>query len=97
MSALCRTQNSGFTERDCLKLEELEKIPFDERKNLLIDTEQLFSSNPKVYLNSFLAKLAMDGNCIYQKKAGYSFSEKTLSLIHIYAEQELINLISSGL
>lgn len=77
MSALCRTQNSGFTESDCLKLEELEKIPFDERKNLLIDTEQLFSSNPKVYLNSFLVKLAMDGNCIYQKKAGYSFSEKT--------------------
>ncbi len=77
MSALCRTQNSGFTDRDCLKIEELERISSEERKKLLIDTEQLFSSNPKVYLNSFFAKLAKDGNCIYQKKAGFEFAEKT--------------------
>lgn len=69
MSSLCRTRNSGFTEKDCLKIEELEKIPYDERKKLLIDTEQLFSSIPKVSLNSFFAKLAKDGNCIYQKKS----------------------------
>lgn len=77
MSSLCRTRNSGFTEKDCLKIEELEKIPYDERKKLLIDTEQLFSSIPKVSLNSFFAKLAKDGNCIYQKKAGYNFTSGT--------------------
>ncbi|MEE0834801.1 MAG: tRNA pseudouridine(55) synthase TruB [Clostridia bacterium] len=77
MSSLCRTRNSGFTEKDCLKIEELEKTPYDERKKLLIDTEQLFSSIPKVSLNSFFAKLAKDGNCIYQKKAGYNFTSGT--------------------
>lgn len=77
MSSLCRTRNSGFTEKDCLKIEELEKIPYDERKKLLIDTEQLFSSIPQVSLNSFFAKLAKDGNCIYQKKAGYNFTSGT--------------------
>ena len=77
MSSLCRTRNSGFTEKDCLKIEELEKIPYDDRKKLLIDTEQLFSSIPKVSLNSFFAKLAKDGNCIYQKKAGYNFTSGT--------------------
>lgn len=77
MSSLCRTENSGFTERDCVTLAQLDKMTESERIDMLSDIETLFSDLPAVHLTDFFARLAADGNSLFQKKIGCTFVDGT--------------------
>jgi len=70
MSALTRCASGGFTIEKSFTLEELESLSSKERLNRLEPTESLFSALPIVKLPPFFARLARDGNEIYQKKLG---------------------------
>lgn len=77
MSSLCRTENSGFTEGECVTLAQLGEMSQEERVRALRDTETLFSDLPAVQLPEFFARLASDGNSLFQKKIGCAFEEGT--------------------
>ena len=77
MSSLCRTENSGFTERDCVTLAQLAEMTESERMHALSDIETLFSDLPAVHLSDFFARLAADGNSLFQKKIGCTFEDGT--------------------
>ena len=72
MSALCRTEASGFSLSDAITLEELEALPEEERVARVRPTEQLFSDKIRVDLPDFFARLAHSGLEIYLKKIGES-------------------------
>lgn len=73
MAALERKKNSGFDIKDSYKLPDIESMSLDERKNLLIPTEELFKDLPKTELPSFFAHLASCGAEIYQHKIKTDF------------------------
>ncbi len=68
MAALERTEAGGFDISGAHTVEQLEKMSADEREALLIPTERLFESLPKVTLTEFYEKLCRNGCEIYLKK-----------------------------
>lgn len=74
MSSLERRASGEFNISECVSLEELEKMTEQERFALIKPTETLFSNLPKLTFPPFFEKLAKNGNEIYQKKIGTSFS-----------------------
>ena len=73
MAALKRTETGGFDLSRSHTVEELEEMTQEELSHLLIPTEQLFASLPKVILSPFFEKLCRGGCEIYEKKLGVSF------------------------
>lgn len=73
MTALERTEISGFSIENARSVIELEEMSMDERLALLIPTEQLFSDLPAIHLPAFYEKLCRSGCEIYLKKLGISF------------------------
>lgn len=77
MSSLKRLASGNFDIDDCVTLDGLEAMTYDERIALLRPTESLFAELEAVKLPAFFEKLSRDGNQIYQKKIGTSYPEGT--------------------
>ncbi len=70
MSALCRTEASGFSLSDAHTLEELEGMMTDELWRAVLPTEVIFRDRKKLTLSDFYSRLAKCGAEIYLKKIG---------------------------
>ena len=70
MAALERGEACGFDLSMAHSLEEIETLSYEERINLLIPTERLFSNLPQIRLSAFFEKLSRSGCEIYLKKIG---------------------------
>lgn len=73
MASLERTEACGISIEECHIFEEIEKMPEDDRKKLLLPTERLFAELESVKLPTFFEKLFRDGCPIYQKKIKTDF------------------------
>lgn len=70
MSALERTEASGFVLKDAYTLSELERMSEEERLSSVLAVERVFEGLKKVVLQPFFARLASCGVEIYLKKIG---------------------------
>lgn len=68
MSALCRTEASGYTLDMAHTLAEIEAMSEVEREALIFPTEHIFRLLPEIKLPEFFARLAHSGLEIYLKK-----------------------------
>ena len=59
-------------------LEQIEQMSEEERRAVLIETEELFASLPSVSLGEFFERLSRSGSEIYQKKikTGYAIGQR---------------------
>ncbi len=73
MAALERGEACGFDLSQAYTVEKLETMTLDERLELLIPTERLFSGLPQIRLSAFFEKLCRSGCEIYLKKLGLDF------------------------
>jgi tRNA pseudouridine55 synthase len=73
MASLERGEACGFPLSIAHTVEEIETMTAEERLNLLIPTEKLFSNLPEVRLSAFFEKLCRSGCEIYLKKIGQNF------------------------
>ncbi len=72
MKTLERTECAGFTLADAHTLDEIEKMSAEEREAIVIQTDELFPTVPKLTLTPFFARLARCGVEIYLKKISAS-------------------------
>ena len=75
MSALIRTEASGFTLENAKTLDELEKMSEEELSGLIYPTEYIFRELDTVKLPAFFARLARNGLEIYLNKIGLTANE----------------------
>ena len=68
MATLERAEACGLDLGECHTLDEIEKIDENDRQNLLLPTERLFSDLESIRLPAFFEKLFRDGCPVYQKK-----------------------------
>ena len=73
MAALERTEACGISIDECHTLEDIENMPENDRKDLLLSTERLFAELDSTKLPAFFEKLFRDGCPIYQKKIKTDF------------------------
>ena len=73
MSSLRRDMSGSFSIENASTLEEVESA--EELENLLVPTEQLFSSLPKVKLSEFYTRLARNGQPIFSSRAKLSLPD----------------------
>lgn len=73
MAALERTEACGISIDECHTLENIENMPENDRKDLLLPTERLFAELDSTKLPAFFEKLFRDGCPIYQKKIKTDF------------------------
>lgn len=78
MSSLVRTRTGSFTLDDCVTVEELENMTFEERLALPKPVETLFTSLPELTIPDFYAKLLRGGAELYQRKLKTNFSDGEL-------------------
>lgn len=78
MSGLVRTRTGKFSLEDAIKIEDLEKLSFEERLALPKSAESLFEDLPAVSIGDFHAKLLLSGCELYQKKIRSSFADGEL-------------------
>ena len=78
MKTLCRTEASGYPLEMAHTLAELEAMTEEERRALVIPTEDIFRKYPAVTLSPFFSRLAHSGLEIYEKKIGISLPVGTL-------------------
>ena len=74
MAELERREAGGFKIEKSHTIGELEAMTEEERLALLVPTEQLFGTLPKVKIDSFYEKLSRNGCEIYQKKIKTDFN-----------------------
>lgn len=77
MAELERREAGGFSIEKSYTLEELQEMDEGSLRELLIPTESLFDSLPRVKLLSFYERLFRSGCEIYQKKIGTSLAVHT--------------------
>ena len=68
-----RLEACGISIDECHTLDEIEKMPEDDRQKLLLPTERLFAELELTKLPAFFEKLFRDGCPIYQKKIKTDF------------------------
>ncbi len=73
MATLERLEACGMSIDECHTLDEIEKMPEDDRQKLLLPTERLFAELESTKLPAFFEKLFRDGCPIYQKKIKTDF------------------------
>lgn len=78
MSSLVRTRTGTFTLDDCITIEQLEQLTYEERLALPRPVESLFTDLPVVELPDFFAKLIRSGADVYQKKIHTGYPDGTL-------------------
>lgn len=74
MAALRRTKAGEFTLAECHTLERLSEMSEAERLAVLLPTEHLFRSLPRVSLPAFYERLCRSGCEIYQRKLGTDYA-----------------------
>ncbi len=90
MSSLVRTRTGKFTLQDCVTVEELDNMTFEERLTLPKPVESLFMDLPSVNVVDFYAKLIRGGTELFQKKLKIDIPEG--QLIRIRNRGEFIAL-----
>lgn len=95
MSLLVRTRTGKFTLDDCITVEELENMTFEERLKLPKPVESLFMDLPEVSVVDFYAKLIRGGTELFQKKLKVDIPEG--QLIRIRNRGEFIALGRGGI
>ena len=78
MSSLVRTRTGAFTLDDCVTVEQLDAMTFEERLALPKPVESLFLDLPALDLPDFFAKLIRGGADVYQKKVRTDYPDGTL-------------------
>ncbi len=78
MKTLVRLSASGYSLADSHSLEVLEELSEDERRALVLPTEDIFKKYEVTVLSDFFAKLARAGQEIYLKKIGRELPLGTL-------------------
>lgn len=73
MKTLTRLTASGYPLSEAHTLEELEALEMEERRALLLPTEDIFKGLPEVVLSDFFSRLAHSGLEIYQYKIKTAF------------------------
>ena len=94
MSSLVRTRTGKFSLEDCITIEELENMTFEDRLKLPKPVESLFMDLPEVSVVDFYAKLIRGGTELYQKKLKIDLPEG--QLIRIRNRGEFIALGRGG-
>ena len=94
MSSLVRTRTGKFSLEDCITIEELENMTFEDRLKLPKPVESLFMDLPEVSVVDFYAKLIRGGTELYQKKLKVDLPEG--QLIRIRNRGEFIALGRGG-
>lgn len=90
MTSLVRTRTGKFTLDDCITVEELENMTYEERLQLPKPVESLFMDLPSVNVVDFYAKLIRGGTELFQKKLKVDIPEG--QLIRIRNRGEFIAL-----
>lgn len=78
MASLVRTRTGKFTLDDCVTIEELDRMTFEERLKLPKPTETLFSDLEEITVPAYYAKLIRGGTPLYQRKLRRSFDDGQL-------------------
>ncbi len=78
MASLVRTESGPFTLAQSVTLPELEAMSEAERAARLLPLDRFFADCPALSLSPFFARLASNGQALYQKKIGTDFAEGTL-------------------
>ena len=94
MSSLVRTRTGSFTLDDCVTVEQLDAMTFEERLKLPKPVESLFADLESISVPDYYAKLLRGGAPLFQKKLKCAFEEGTL--IRIYQRGEFIALGRAG-
>jgi tRNA pseudouridine55 synthase len=68
MAALTRVASGKMSLDNSYTLDQIEQMSEEERRAVLIETEELFASLPSVSLGEFFERLSRSGSEIYQKK-----------------------------
>ena len=94
MASLRRVENSGFSEKDCVTLTQLESMTEEERLSLLRPTESLFADLPALTPNEFYARLLRSGCTVLTKKLGAdrSFSDTVGARLRLCDERGFFSL-----
>lgn len=77
MAALRRTAACGFSLSQCHTLKDLEAMTYEARISLLLPTEALFATLPRVVLEPFYHSLCRNGCELYQNRIGTAFETGT--------------------
>ena len=78
MASLVRTRTGKFTLDDCVTVEDLDNMTFEERLTLPKPVESLFTDLDEITVPDFYAKLVRGGTPLFQKKLKRSFPDGTL-------------------
>ena len=81
MASLVRTRTGKFTLDDCVTVEDLDNMTYEERLTLPKPVESLFTDLDEINIPDFYAKLVRGGTPLYQKKLRRSFEDGTLGRI----------------
>lgn len=90
MASLVRTRTGQFTLDDCVTVEELDNMTFEERLTLPKPVESLFMDLPAVNIPDYYVKLVRGGTGLYQKKLKTAFDDGTL--VRLRNREEFIAL-----
>jgi len=90
MASLVRTRSGDFTLGDCVSVDDLDNMTFEERLKLPKPVESLFCKLDAITVNDYHAKLVRGGAYLYQKKLKCSFPDGTM--IRIRHRDEFIAL-----
>ncbi len=90
MSSLVRTRTGQFSLEDCITVEQLDNMTFEERLTLPKPVETLFEELPLVTIPDYYVKLIRGGTGLYQKKLKTSFEDGTL--VRLKNREEFIAL-----
>ena len=94
MASLVRTRTGTFTLDDCVTVEDLDSMTFEERLKLPKPVETLFTDLDAVTVPDFYAKLLRGGTPLYQKKLRRSYEDGTL--VRFYNRDQFIALGRAG-
>ncbi len=90
MSCLVRERSGCFTLADAVTIDELEKMPYDDRLLLPKPVESLFTDLQRVNLPDYYAKLIRSGADIFQKKVKAALADG--ERVRLYNRGEFIAL-----
>jgi tRNA pseudouridine55 synthase len=86
MQSLIRTKTGQFTLDDCVTVEELDNMTFEERLQLPKPVESQFEELPAVNIPEYYVKLVRGGTNLFQKKLKVEFEDGTLVRLRSHGE-----------
>ena len=86
MQSLIRTKTGQFTLADCVTVEALDNMTFEQRLQLPRPVESLFEELPAVNIPEYYVKLVRGGTNLFQKKLKVEFEDGTLVRLRSHGE-----------